>query len=134
MISPFYKGISKEFPYFKQKNTVFWISSNFSQHVLAKYCSYGFHNPGACKVAVGGTLAQIWCQYLNYFLRGVGLTLFFFPEPRSWNKCVHFQLFKIFRNHYHVVLKIDENCSILLWNHLYALCIALIYIKRYIGH
>ena len=69
VISLFYKGISKEIPYFKHKKRIFWISSNFSQSVLAEYCSYDFHVPGARKVDVGLSPAQFWCQYLKYFSR-----------------------------------------------------------------
>ena len=77
----------KIFPYFHQKNTVFWISSNFSQSVHAEYCGYDLDNPGTYKVDMGAPLPQFWCQYLKYFPRGVDLNIFF-PEPRSWNKCV----------------------------------------------
>ena len=77
-ISPFYKGISKEFPYFKQKNMFFGIFSNFSQHVLAKYYRHDLYTPEACKVTMGGTLIQIWCLYLNYLCQRVDLTIFFY--------------------------------------------------------
>ena len=77
MISLFYKGISKEIQYFKHKKRIFWISFNFSQSVLAEYCGYDFHISGACKVDVGASPAQFWCQYFKYFSRGVDLKLFF---------------------------------------------------------
>ena len=70
MISVFYKGISKEIPPCKHRKRIFWISSNFSQSVLAEYCSYDLHVPGARKVDVGLSPAQFWCQYLKYFSRG----------------------------------------------------------------
>ena len=66
---------------FHPKNTVFGISFNFSQHVLAEYCSYDLHNPGACRVDMGLSPAQIWCQYLEYFSRGVDLNIFFSLNP-----------------------------------------------------
>ena len=58
VISPFYKGISKEITYFKHKKRIFWISFNFSQSVLAEYHSYDFHIPGPCKLDVGPSPAQ----------------------------------------------------------------------------
>ena len=77
VISLFYKGISKEIPYFKHQKRIFWISSNFSQSVLAEYCGYDLHNPGTCKVDMGAPLPQFWCQYFKYFPRGVDLDIFF---------------------------------------------------------
>ena len=77
VISLFYKGISKEIPYFKHQKRIFWISSNFSQSVHAEYCGYDLHNPGTCKVDMGAPLPQFWCQYLKYFPRGVDLNIFF---------------------------------------------------------
>ena len=81
VISLFYKGISKEIPYFKQQKRIFWISSNISQSVLVEYYGYDLHDPGTCKVDVGAPLPQFWCQYFKYFPRGVDLDIFFPLNP-----------------------------------------------------
>ena len=81
MISVFYKGFGKEIPPCKHRKRIFWISSNFSQSVLAEYCSYDLHVPGARKVDVGLSPAQFWCQYLKYFSRRVDLNFLFSLNP-----------------------------------------------------
>ena len=50
-------------------------------NLLTKYYQHDLCTPGAFKVTVGGTLAQIWCLYLNYLCRGVDLTIFFSLNP-----------------------------------------------------
>ena len=66
----------RKFLNFACKSSIFWILSNFSQHVFTRYCRNDFYTSGACRVNVGATPAQIWYQYLKYFYRGVDLNFF----------------------------------------------------------
>ena len=110
VISLFYKGTSKEIPYFKHQKRIFWISSNFSQSVLAGYCGYDLKNSGACKVDMGGTSAPILVSIFQILSSGDRFGHFFFPEPRSWNKCVHFFIFclNILKSSWFFLLSLDS--------------------------